>query len=117
MKRIGPKITALAAALALLPFLYVHLFERPSMARDWSPDQSIVPRATFSGDTVVVANVRNSSYSSESAYEIHHETRSYDLRKLDSVWFVVERFGDTPGIAHTFLSFGFGGEYVAISDE
>ena len=117
MKRIGPRITALAAALALLPFLYVHLFERPSMARDWSPDQSIVPRATFSGDTVVIANVRNSSYSSESAYEISHETRSYDLRKLDSVWFVVERFGDAPGLAHTFLSFGFGGEYVAISVE
>ena len=117
MKRIGPRITALAAALALLPFLYVHLFERPSMARDWSPDQSIVPRATFSGDTVVIADVRNSSYSSESEYKIRHETRSYDLRKLDSVWFVVERFGDTPGIAHTFLSFGFGGEYVAISVE
>ena len=62
MKRIGPRMTALAATIALLPFLYVHLFERPSMARDWSPDQSIVPRATFSGDTVVVANVRNSSY-------------------------------------------------------
>ncbi len=117
MKRIGPRITALAAALALLPFLYVHLFERPSMSRDWSPDQSIVPMATFSGDTVVVANVRNSSYSSESEYKIRHETRSYDLRKLDSVWFVVERFGDTPGISHTFLSFGFGDEYVAISVE
>jgi hypothetical protein len=117
MRRIGPKVAGLAAALAVLPFLYVHLFERPSMARDWSPDQSIVPRAAFAGDTVVVTNVRNFTYSSESEYSMRHETRSYDLRKLDSVWFVVERFGDTPGIAHTFLSFGFGGEYVAISVE
>lgn len=117
MKRVGPRVLALAAALAVLPFLYVHLFERPSLARDWSPDQGIVPRATFSGDTVVVANVRNFSYSSESEYAVRYESRSYDLRKLDSIWFVVERFGDTPGIAHTFLSFGFGGEYVALSVE
>lgn len=30
---------------------------------------------------------------------------------------IVERFGDAPAIAHTFLSFGFGGEYLAISVE
>lgn len=117
MRRIGPRIAGLAAVVALLPFLYVHLFERPAITRDWSPDQSTVPRAIFSGDTAVVDNVRNFSYASESDYRMHYEKRSYDLRKLDSVWYVVERFGDTPGIAHTFLSFGFGGEYVAISVE
>jgi hypothetical protein len=37
------------------------------------------------------------------------------------MWFMVERFGPhdemTPAIAHTLLSFGFGGEYVAVSVE
>ena len=32
------------------------------------------------------------------------------------MWFVVERFG-AGGLAHTFLSFGFGDEYIAISIE
>ena len=45
------KLAAPVAVAALLPFSYVHLFERPSIARDWSSDQSIVPRATFSGDS------------------------------------------------------------------
>lgn len=117
MSRAGRRVAGLAAALALLPFLYVWAFERPSLARNWSPDQRIVPRATFAGDTVIVENVRNFSYASETDYEMHHERRSYDLRKLDSAWFAVERFGDTPAIAHTFLSFGFGEEHVAISVE
>lgn len=117
MSRIGRRLGGLAAVTALLPFLYVLAYERPSMARDWSPDQRIVPRATFSGDIVVVENVRNFSYASETDYQMHHERRTYDLGKLDSAWFAVERFGDTPGIAHTFLSFGFGDEHVAISVE
>ena len=110
-------VLLLVLVLALLPFAYAYLFERPSTERDWSLDQRIAPRATIAGDKVTVENLRNFSYRSTHDYVPRYETRSYDLAKLDSAWFVVERFGDTPGIAHTLLSFGFGDEYVAISVE
>ena len=113
MKRIALGIFV----LALLPFIYVWTFVRPSNARDWSPDQRVLARATFDGSRITIQNVRNFAYRSETEYEPRYETRTYDLDRLDSVWFVVERFGDTPGIAHTLLSFGFGDEYVAVSVE
>lgn len=107
---------AVVAALAL-PFVYVQFSEKPSNERDWSPDQKVLARATIEGDTATIRNVRNFAYRTDHDFVEKYETRSYDLRKLDSIWFVVERFGDAPGIAHTFLSFGFGDEYVAISVE
>jgi hypothetical protein len=108
---------ALVLVLAVLPFAFAYFFATPSAERDWSPDQRVLPRATIAGDKVTIENMRNFSYKSTSEYVPRYETRTYDLGKLDAVWFIVERFGDAPAIAHTFLSFGFGGEYVAISVE
>jgi len=113
------KLAIAGAAVAVLaaPFVYVQLSESPSNERDWSPDQKVLARATIDGDTATIRNVRNFAYRTDHDFVERYDTRSYDLRKLDSVWFVVERFGDAPAIAHTFLSFGFGDEYVAISVE
>jgi hypothetical protein len=108
---------ALVLVLAVLPFAFAYFFATPSAERDWSPDQRVLSRATITGDKVTIENIRNFSYKSTSEYVPRYETRTYDLGKLDAVWFIVERFGDAPAIAHTFLSFGFGGEYVAISVE
>jgi hypothetical protein len=104
-------------ALLCLPFLYVQITEHPSLDRDWSPDQRVMPKAAIDGDKVTVDKVRNFAYRATDDYTPAYEQRTYDLAKLDSVWFVVEHFGDAPAIAHTFVSFGFGGEYVAISVE
>jgi hypothetical protein len=43
--------------------------------------------------------------------------KTFDLTQLDELRFIVEPFSDYRGPAHTFLSFGFSGEYVAISIE
>jgi hypothetical protein len=106
-----------ASVLLALPFVYVQLAEHPSLDRDWSPDQSVMPTATIDGEKVTIDKVRNFAYRATDDYTPAYEQRTYDLAKLDSVWFVVEHFGDAPAIAHTFLSFGFAGEYVAISVE
>jgi hypothetical protein len=111
-------LIALAVLVSLsLPFVYLQFTERPSLDRDWSPDQGVMPRATIDGDKVTIDKVRNFAYRATDDYTLTYEQRTYDLARLDSVWFMVERFGDTPGIAHTLVSFGFGEEYVAISVE
>jgi len=118
--RFARRLVTWAAALAAvvsLPFAWVHYFERPSLDRDWTEDQREMPRATIEGDLVTIVNVRNFSWRPDGSFEARYERRTYDLRKLDSGWFVVERFGDAWGVAHTFLSFGFGEDYVAISVE
>jgi len=110
-------VLGFVAAAALLPFVYVQIFEHPSNERDWSPDQKVLARAKIAGDSVTIENLRNFAYRTDAEFVEKYETRGYDLRKLDSMWFVVERFGAAPAIAHTLLSFGFGDEYVAVSVE
>ena len=110
------RIVLLVAIAAALPFLAVRV-RTPSSERDWVRSQSILPRVTVRGDLVEIRNVREFAYRTEESFDEHYATRVYDLRKLDSVWYAVSRFGSIPGMAHSFLTFGFGDDYVAISVE
>lgn len=105
-------------AVAIVSYLLLIIAVRPSNTRDWSPDTERTASATIAGDSVQIINIRNAQYRSTSDYDIHWENRSYDLAKLETVWFVVEPFSDWRGPAHTFLSFGFAdGQYIGISVE
>lgn len=90
---------------------------RPSNTRDWSVDQSRLPVAEFNGDLVTIRNIRNFQYESVDRYTPAYYDKTFDLRRIESAWFVVEPFGKG-GAAHTFVSFGFGGnDFVAVSVE
>jgi hypothetical protein len=89
---------------------------RPSNDRDWAPDQEILPQATIRPPFVTIHHIRDFRYQSPAQFTAAWYDRTFDLRQLDSLWFVVEPFGQ-PGAAHTFMSFGFGDQYVAISVE
>ncbi len=111
---------ALLAILALLAVAYVVLvvIRRPSNHRDWSPDQRVLAWAEFNGPLVTVHNIRFCSYRTTADYTCSYYEKTFDLRQLDSVWFIVEPFGASRGVAHTFLSYGFGGrDFLAISAE
>jgi hypothetical protein len=109
---------ALAVGCAAVAYLLFAAVVRPSNDRDWSPDQARLPRASIEGDRLTIRNVRNSTYRSTTDYDVRYDDRVYDLARLDSVWFVVEPFGQAQAAAHTFLSFGFGpDDFVAISVE
>ncbi len=111
--------TALLAAICVATgFVALMLLVHPSNDRNWSPDQARTATAVFLGDTVRISNIRNTFYRSTHDYDVKWEERTYDLRRLNSVWFMVEPFSDWRGPAHTLLSFGFDdGEFIAISVE
>lgn len=116
------KVIALVlAVLALVGWVVVGR-RRPGLDRAWTADNARVPEARFDGSTVTVHNVRNFEWRTKTDFTARWETRRYDLERLESVWFLVEPFGDFRGPAHTFVSFGFadsagGTEYVAVSVE
>ena len=109
---VGAAITALAGFLVLRARI-------PSHDREWSTDQSVLPAATFTADSVRIEGVRNFRWTSSTAFTPAWETRSYDLRRISTAWYVVIPFGTIwRGPAHAFVSFGFDdGQYVAISIE
>lgn len=92
---------------------------RPSLNRDWNRDQQVLPHTTFSGNSALIGNIRNIRYRSTTDYDVRYYNKSFDLNKLNSVWYMVEPFsGHGAGAAHTLLSFGFSdGSYVSISAE
>lgn len=112
------RILSRALAGAMFGYLILIVVLRPSSTRDWAIDQQRAPSSAIAGDEIRIQNVRNIRYRSTTDFDLHWEERRYDLRRLQSVWFVVEPFADWRGPAHTFLSFGFeGGDYIAVSVE
>ena len=89
----------------------------PSNARDWQPDVATLAYADIRGDQVLVHNVRNAAYRTETDYTVRLEDRTLDLAKLRSLDLFLVYWG-SPLIAHTILSWGFeGDQYLAISIE
>ena len=112
------RVLLVAVAVVAVSIAVLHVVRRPSNDRDWSPDQRVLAYADLRPPYATVHNVRFCTYRTTSDYTCTYSDRAFDLRKLESVWFVVEPFGASQGAAHTFVSFGFGGgEYVAISIE
>lgn len=108
-------ITILCTIFIVASILY--FLRRPSNDRDWAIDQAILPYAAIDEESVTVFNVRNFTYTSVKNYTPAYYDKTYILKDLVSVDYIVEPLNNI-GAAHTFLSFGFkNGEHIAISVE
>ena len=107
--KIKPKRNWLpVAATAIIAVYLIGLLERPSVDRDWAPDQQQSPRVTFAGNDsnhVTIENYRNNHYRTESDYDARFGTFEFELDQITHVWFMMQRFISVEGIAHTFLTF------------
>jgi hypothetical protein len=79
----------------------------PSNEGPWSPDQAVLPWAEFHDNLVTVHNIRNSSYRTVDDYTVRLYDKTFDLRKLTALDFIVVPFSDNPSIAHVMISFSF----------
>ncbi len=82
------------------------LLIRPSNDRVWDPDHAKVAETLIENGVVTIGNFRNCQYRSESDFDVHFQTKQFPLEKIESVWFIVQRFTPAEGLAHVFLSFG-----------
>ncbi len=95
------------APLALAPVILVwwHTLV-PSNDRDWAIDVSRPAITKVKGDTLIVENVRNFEWRTESDFTPRWETRTYDLSKLNDVDLVASYWAGED-IAHILVGFGF----------
>jgi hypothetical protein len=90
---------------------------RPSNDRIWADDVARMTTGTVEAGQVTLHNVRNFDWRSNTDYTPRWETRSYDLRRLNTVDMIMS-YWTMPAIAHMLISFGFeGGEQVVFSVE
>ena len=108
----------LVGFLIVFAMLVVLFFQvRPSNDRDWQPEVTITPYAEINEDLVTIHGIRNFDYRTENDFTPRWETRSYDLRKLDSAD-IIASYWAGKAVAHIMVSFGFDGkDYVAVSIE
>lgn len=89
----------------------------PSNLRDWADDVSRPLTGRIEGSQVVLHNVRDFAWRSDTDYDARWETRRYDLDHLASADAVLSYWGSR-AIAHAMISFGFDdGRHVVFSVE
>ncbi|WP_252851930.1 DUF4105 domain-containing protein [Aeoliella straminimaris] len=77
----------------------------PSQHRDWEPLYSVLPTAEFQGSQVNVHNVRYCKYIDADSYVPDWYDKSFDVRDIRAVDFVLMPFPGNPALAHTQISF------------
>ena len=78
----------------------------PSNDRNWAPDVARSATATIDGDRLVVSNVRNFTWRSDTDFDQRWEQRSYNLSHVSDVDLIMSYWAGE-AIAHTIVSFGF----------
>jgi Domain of unknown function (DUF4105) len=78
----------------------------PTNDRNWAPDVARTVTATIDGDRLVVRNVRNFNWRSDSDFDQRWEERTYNLSHLTDVDLIMS-YWMGEAIAHTIVSFGF----------
>lgn len=90
---------------------------QPSNNRDWLPDSAVLPFADITGNQIVIHNIRNCNYRTETDYDVRYYDKTFDLDQLRTVDLYLVTWG-SPHIAHTMVSFGFtSGDHVCFSIE
>jgi hypothetical protein len=78
----------------------------PTNDRNWAPDVARTVTATIDGDRLVVKNVRNFTWRSDTDFDQRWEQRTYDLSHVHDVDLIMSYWAGE-AIAHTIVSFGF----------
>lgn len=114
-RRLRPAAYGFAAAAVALLGWWATI--TPSNQRDWLPELSRGVTASFEGDTVVVHNIRDFVWRSETDYTPNWVDRRYNLDDLSGVDMFMTYWAG-PSIAHMIVSFGFkDGRQLAFSVE
>lgn len=112
-------ILGIISLIALASLAY-YIFTKPSHQRNWEEGVSRLPHATISdaNQKITIENVRDWHYDKNGPIQKEWITREFDIKNITDVWFVVSRFSETKGIAHTMFVFDFKNQDpVAVSVE
>jgi Domain of unknown function (DUF4105) len=79
---------------------------KPTNEANWQPDVAQLAWAEINGDQVILHNVRNCEYRTETDYTPHWETRTVRLSQITGIDLAINYWG-SPWMAHPIVSFQF----------
>lgn len=80
---------------------------QPSNTRNWEAEFAVQPTIFIKDNLITINNIRDWRYSDSEIISNNYISRTYDVNKLNRMWFVLEPFGKWDGIAHTYFVFDF----------
>ncbi len=105
----------------ILITLIIFSFKTPSNNLNWNKDQIILSNVQFdkiNKELITIYNIRNISYKNTTDFKVSHYNKTINISNLQTLDYILERFSNVEGIAHTLLSFGFkDNTQIAISVE
>ena len=123
MRKLVYPLAAVACILVVALVASRFFLRQPTNQGDWEYGMETLPHVTIDGDVVQVQHQRDFAWSTSGPVSSGYVDRSYDIRRLERVWFVEEPFTIAPfsgfnGVAHTYFVFDFEDQPpVAISVE
>lgn len=106
---------AMAVLLAVVALWWNSI--QPREDRDWRPEVAYNVTSTEAGGLITLDHVRNFDWKTETDFTERWESRTVNPDDITSVD-VILSIWDSPDIAHTLISFGFGdGQHVVFSTE
>lgn len=97
--------------------ILIYFSMEPSNDRLWYDEMVYHINYQKNDNNITINNVRNFNWHDDGSYDIHWQSRTYDIDKLATMDFIVSIW-DNENIAHTMLSFGFSdGQYLTLSVE
>jgi Domain of unknown function (DUF4105) len=111
-EKLGRALAMAVLLLALAWFAYRLILMQPSNGRDWEYGQEVLPHITITGNVVDADRVRDFRWAAEGALSSDYVDRTFEVERLERVWFVEEPFTIAPfngfeGVAHTYFVFDF----------
>jgi hypothetical protein len=108
----------LVLSIIIIFTVYLYFLTSPSNNRPWQDQYGTLPKVTTNSDKVTIENIRDWKYEGEITTSKDYINRTFDPKKINKVWLVVEPFGGFKAVAHTYFIFDFEGEApLAISIE
>ncbi len=99
-------LTGLLILISILTVCYLFFIAvtNPSLSRNWSPDQAVMPSIHFlDNNKIKINNIRNINYRTTRDYDLQFYDRTINLEDVESAWLAISPFGGF-GVAHTFVS-------------
>jgi len=89
-----------------------HVSIRPSNDRDWTIAGAELADVRLEADLARVENIRNFAYRTSDDFDVRYYDKTFDLSRLEATDLLVSYWDGNVGVAHTMLSFDFGGTDV-----
>lgn len=88
------KILNVIFILILISGLAWWLSQKPSLYRDWEPQDAVLPEITFSGSLISIKNIRDFHWKNDKEFEVNYINETYDLNEIEKMYYLITPFSD-----------------------